>query len=175
MSNYTDVKYWASTFNSPLECGLRSVCVLTEAFPQVFDLQRLLYYDYLVVHSSDIENAVEDAPESIHPPTPNRASELAVRRELCQASLRLMISRGLVACRFNESGIAYEATELSLPFLDGLSASYTARLRNVARWLHRAFGGYSDEELSQLVRSNLGRWGAEFVMQAVAFEEETDV
>ncbi|MEM8671130.1 MAG: ABC-three component system middle component 2 [Planctomycetota bacterium] len=171
MSNFTDAKFWSAVFNSPIESGLRAVCILTEAYPSEFDLQRILYYDYLVVHSSDIQDEFADAPPSIHPPTPNRASELTVRRELCQIGLRLMISRGLVACRFDKSGISYFATELALPFLDSLTSSYTSDLRDVARWLGQAFSDYSDSDLSGLIQANLGRWGAEFVMQSTVNEE----
>lgn len=50
-----------SPFNSALETGLRSVAILAEACPDEFDLERLLYFNDLVVHSSDA-----DGPESLH-------------------------------------------------------------------------------------------------------------
>ncbi|MFM9959999.1 MAG: ABC-three component system middle component 2 [Planctomycetaceae bacterium] len=43
-------------FNSALESGLRALCVLYEAFPQSFDTQRLVFFDYLVVHSGDVSD-----------------------------------------------------------------------------------------------------------------------
>lgn len=46
----TDVPASNSPFNSPLETELRSVAILAEACPDEFDLQRLLYFDYLVVN-----------------------------------------------------------------------------------------------------------------------------
>lgn len=172
MSGNDDQSHWTGVFNSPLESGLRCVCILTAAYPRTFDLQRVLQYDYLIVHSGDIKSVFPGAPDSIHPATPNRSSELAVRRELCQAGLRLMISRGLLACKFSKYGIQFLATEISLPFLDSLTEDYTNRLRAVASWLDDTFGEYPDESLSKLIEENLGRWGAEFLDQSMLLEEE---
>ena len=43
-----------ATFNGPLEAGVRVVAVLCAAHPQSFDLQRLIAFDYLLVHTGDI-------------------------------------------------------------------------------------------------------------------------
>lgn len=50
-------------FNTPIESGLRLLFVLDEAKGEVFDLQRLVSYDYLLVHSGDVEGG----PVSLHP------------------------------------------------------------------------------------------------------------
>ncbi|MEF2975421.1 ABC-three component system middle component 2 [Pseudomonas aeruginosa] len=36
------------TFNSPLEAGMRAVAILGMAYPQAYDLQRLVAFDYLL-------------------------------------------------------------------------------------------------------------------------------
>lgn len=77
-----------SPFNSPLETGLRALAMLVSAYPNSFDLQRLADFDYIIVHSGDL-----DGPASMHPPLPLRASELIVRREIVNAGLALMMSR----------------------------------------------------------------------------------
>jgi hypothetical protein len=41
-------------FNGPIETGLRSLFVLDAISPRSRDLQRLVYYDYLLLHSRDI-------------------------------------------------------------------------------------------------------------------------
>lgn len=46
-------------FNSPLETGVRSLTILEAAFPLSFDLQRLVEFDYVVVHSGDVEDDIE--------------------------------------------------------------------------------------------------------------------
>ena len=53
------------TFNSPLETGVRAVAILVAAFPQSFDLQRLLAFEHLLVHTGDV-----GGPPSLHPPSP---------------------------------------------------------------------------------------------------------
>jgi hypothetical protein len=64
-------------FNSPLECGLRLLFVLVAANRTRSDLQRLISYDYLLIHSGDIANG----PHSLHPPVPFRGTELLVKRD----------------------------------------------------------------------------------------------
>ncbi|MEZ6033556.1 MAG: ABC-three component system middle component 2 [Planctomycetaceae bacterium] len=172
MSHYAELRFWSPVFNSPLECGLRALVILTDASPRSFDLQRLMQYDYLLVHSNDVAALFPQTPTSIHPATPNRAGELVVRRELCQLGLRLMISRGLVACSFSKLGIHYEATDLALPFLDNLTTRYVTRLRSVAEWLNVTLETLSDSSLNELINAHLGKWGAEFVFQSVLSEFE---
>lgn len=79
------------TFNSPLEAGIRAVSILGAAYPQTYDLQRLVAFDYLLVHTGDI-----GGPDNLHPPTPMRSAELLVRRKLVEQSLLLMMTRDLV-------------------------------------------------------------------------------
>jgi len=45
----------ASPFNSALECSLRALAILASAYPASADLQRLVAYDYLLVHSADAD------------------------------------------------------------------------------------------------------------------------
>ena len=79
------------TFNSPIETGMRALILLAESYPQQLDLQRILEFDYIMVHTGDV-----DGPPSIHPALPLRSGELLVRRQLIERGLLLMISRGLV-------------------------------------------------------------------------------
>ena len=44
----------ARPFNSPLECGLRTLTLLAASQPSACDLQRLIFYDYLLIHSGDV-------------------------------------------------------------------------------------------------------------------------
>lgn len=150
-------------FNSPLESGLRSLFVLAEMMPDLADLQRLVYYDYLVVHSSD----VTDGPPSLHPPVPHRSGEWLVRRQLVSEGLDLMFSRELLQKSFTDQGIKYGATKLTKPFLGYLSSEYANSLREVAGWAVGVFRLYTDDELAEFMSENLGRWGAEFKRESV--------
>ena len=144
-------------FNSPLESGLRSLAILEAAFPNRYDLQRLVELDYLVVHSADV-----GGPDSLHAPLPLRAGELLVRRQLIEKGLLLMMSKGLVE-RFTVTvGIEYSAGDMASPYLASLSAPYTLRLRERAQWLVSNFEGFSTDELRALIRRFFERWSSEF-------------
>lgn len=145
-------------FNSPLECGLRLLFVLDAAGGRSSDLQRLISYDYILVHSGD----VPDGPTSLHPSVPFRGTELLVKRDLLSAGLNQMFSRELVAKTFDTSGILYRATELTTAFISLLTSNYSHDLRTRAKWLIGRFGVMDDTELSAFMNANVGRWGAEF-------------
>jgi hypothetical protein len=155
-------------FNSPVEVGLRSLVLLTDLFPDAATLDRLVIFDYFVVHSDDLP----DGPPGLHPQTPHRSGEILVRRNVLQSGLMLFYSRGLIEIQYHEKGIRYSATEMATSFLDSIDAEYVANLRDRSAWLHFNFGDKQDAELQSLVQSNLGVWGAEFEMESVLYLEE---
>lgn len=145
-------------FNTPVESGLRTLILLVDAAPKGCDLQRLVIYDYLLVHSKDIKGG----PESIHPPSPFRSGELLVRRELLRKGLYLLQKSGLIAQSFSEDGITFRCTNLGPVFLQYLESDYATRSRAVAKWINDTFAGMSNDDLRTFADTNLGRWGAEF-------------
>jgi hypothetical protein len=160
-------RYWKlAPFNSPLECGLRSLVLLSEVHPSSSDLQRLVYYDYAIVHSEDA-----GGPPSLHPATPHRSGELLVRRELIEEGLLLMCSRALIERIFTASGIEYRATQSSEPFLECLRSKYISSLRGRAVWVVDTFGSHSASKLRQFFTNHLDTWGSEFVITASDEEE----
>ena len=148
----------ARPFNTPLECGLRLLYALDQAGGQSFDLQRLVSYDYLLVHSGDVEGG----PASLHPALPFRGSELLVKRELVRAGLNAMFAKELLEKRLEPTGICFRATALTGAFLKLLISSYASALRTRAEWVVTRFSDYSDAELESYMTANVGRWGAEF-------------
>jgi hypothetical protein len=154
-------------FNSPLECGLRALVLLAAADPASCDLQRLVFYDYLLVHSGD----VPEGPDSIHPATPLRSGEALVRRHWIEHGLLLMISRELVTRTFSTQGIMYQASPLTASFLGYMEEQYTKKLQERARWVVARFGGYSDHELMEFFKANLDRWGGEFIREELVEDE----
>lgn len=145
-------------FNTPAESGLRSLIILNTIAPKSFDLQRLVIYDYLLVHSGD----VHEGPESLHPPTPQRAGELLVRRDLIEHGLLLLFGKGLVSKSYVSDGIVYSTTSIAGRFLTYLTSPYATRCVEVSRWIVDRFSGFSDIQLRAFVNENMGRWGAEF-------------
>jgi hypothetical protein len=157
----------AGPFNSPLECGMRALALLEAARPSACDLQRLIFYDYLLVHSGDVSGG----PASIHPATPLRSGEALVRRHWIERGLLLMISRELVLRTFSSSGITYKASSLTGTFLGYMEEAYTKKLQERAQWVISTFGDYSDHHLVDFFKENLDRWGGEFIREELLEDE----
>jgi len=73
-----------------------------------------------------------------------------------------MCSRGLVKKCFSSSGITFATSDLTAAFLSHMRGVYATSLRERAAWISKAFGSYSNDDLAAFMRSNLGKWGAEF-------------
>lgn len=146
-----------ATFNGPLEAGIRAVSILGVAYPQSYDLQRLVAFDYLLVHTGDV-----DGPESLHPPTPMHSAELLVRRKLVEHALQLMMTRDLVQREITPEGIKYSAGENATIFLASLSSTYLSALKDRAGWLVGAFGSYTDAAFKRVMRRFFDDWVEEF-------------
>ena len=149
-------------FNSPIEFALRSIILLEGTYPTGLDLQRMVFYDYLLVHSKDA-----DGPESIHPATPHRSQEFLVKRNVLQQGLLLLMSRKLVIQEYESTGIVYEASELATPFIDSLQSPYILLLKDRADWVINNFRSNSAKELEEFFYKNLDRWGGEFENEAL--------
>lgn len=154
-------------FNSPLECGLRILFVLNSARGRTADLQRLIAYDYLLVHSADV-----DGPESLHPSVPFRETEFLVKRDVLNAGLNEMFSRELLDKTFGAAGILYRSTKLTTAFVSLLKTDYANLLRERADWVVKRFGDMKDSELSAFMTESIGKWGAEFERLAAINELE---
>lgn len=146
-----------STFNGPLETGIRAVSILGAAYPRTYDLQRLVALDYLLVHTADV-----GGPESLHPPTPMQSAELLVRRKLVEQALLLMMARDLVRREIMADGIKYGAGENAATFLSSVSSVYLRELKGRADWLVSALGNHSDQQFKAVMRKFFDRWVEEF-------------
>jgi hypothetical protein len=146
-----------TTFNSPLETGVRSLAILVAAYPAAYDLERLVEMDYLVVHSGDA-----DGPNSLHAPLPLRAGELLVRRALIEKGLLLMMSRNLVQRLPTNDGFAYLASDSAAPFLASLSTSYAMKLKERADWAIHRFADTSNAEIRQITHRLFKEWSSQF-------------
>lgn len=160
----------AAPFNGAVEIGLRSLSVLTVAYPSLYSLQRLVVFDYLVVHSDDMP----DGPSGLHPQTPYRGAEILVRRGVLQEGLLLYQSRGLIERRYEDGGVYFSATDRSAAFLDALNSEYVRDLRERANWVVEGFGQLGDQQLDSIVREYIGQWGAEFSLESVLWAEDAE-
>ncbi|AIR04560.1 hypothetical protein JT31_08020 [Cedecea neteri] len=145
-------------FNTPLEYGFRALFILSAAGNVAMDLQRVVSYDYLLVHTSDVAGG----PKSLHPAVPHRGTELLVKRSAIQEGLHLMLSRELIKVVFAAEGILYQASELTGRFVQLLKSQYAKELAERAFWITKQFCEYTDEELASYISQNVGQWGSEF-------------
>ena len=146
-----------SPFNSSLESGVRSVIILHSFFPNSVDLHRLVDFDYLTVHSGDV-----NGPESLHAPLPMRAGELLVRREIVEKGLLLMMSRGLLTRIATDTGIDYMASDKSYSFVSNLASPYLVKLIERADWVAENFGEKSEVEIKVMVKGFFDHWTTQF-------------
>jgi hypothetical protein len=153
-------------FNTPVEIGFRAITLLSEMAPKVCDIQRLVFYDYLLLHSNDVQGG----PPSLHPPMPYRTCEILIRSELLLNGLKVMISKELADVEFTDKGRQFKATVLTRPFLEHLDSSYAKSLKISAKWVIENFNGYSDEKLETYIKDNLSRWGGEFSKETLEVE-----
>ena len=145
-------------FNSPLETGVRSLCILAVDETVKYDLQQLLAFDHIVVHSGDMVNA----PSSLHPNVVQRNGELLIRRSLVEKGLLLMESKMLLDKFATSNGFQYSATELAVVFVESLTNSYVSDLCTRSRWaveMHKASG---DDLFKGVFRHAFDRWTHEF-------------
>lgn len=138
-------------FNNSIETGLRMLILLTSAYPLTYDLDHLIYFDYMAVHSGDIDKEIV----SLHPAVPNRNGEILIRRSIIQEGLELFMYKGLINKYYNEKGIEYGASELAIPFLEALNETYTSSLMERANWVIRKFGQLELQQLRTLIINKL--------------------
>jgi len=136
---------------------MRALILLAESYPEQLDLQRILEFDYLMVHSGDV-----DGPPSIHPALPLRSGELLVRRELIERGLLLLISRRLVSRHATQNGFLYQAEDDAGPFLDALTAEYLDDLKDRAVWVVDRFSEMSDHDIRVMLTRVYDQWTREF-------------
>lgn len=153
MSNFKS----RTPFNSSLETGIRALVILVASYPKSLDLQRLVDFDYLVVHSGDV-----DGPESLHPPLPMRAGELLIRRNIIEAGIMLMMSRGFAERIVTTDGIEYVASDTAMPFVNSLVTSYMKDLQGRADWVVSRFGGTPRDYLQAITARFFNKWTTQF-------------
>jgi hypothetical protein len=144
-------------FNSPLETGIRAVVILNAAYPMMFDLLHLTWFDHLVVHTADI-----NGPPSLHPDLPHRTGELLVRRRIIEGGLNLMRRLNLIDMIADARGIFYQATDDSYALVERMKTQYAEDLKIRAQWLAENVCPLPEEQLRRMLADRIGEWRAEF-------------
>ncbi len=147
-------------FNSPLEISLRLLFIIDRC-TKALDADRLVYYNYLLVHSSDIP----DAPKSIHADLPKRSNEMPVSQLVVQKALTLLISKGLISINYSKKGIEYYKNPSTSLIIATFETPYSKMLRDRADWLCTKFDTYSDTEVADMIKDHIGVWGSELKLR----------
>lgn len=145
-------------FNNSVESGLRILTILNEAFPKSYDLQNLVYLDYLTIHSADIDKTMQ----SLHPAVPYRSGEVLVRSAIIEKGINLFIAKNLIEKLFNSNGLEYKATENAMPFLESLEEAYSINLQEKASWAIGKFLKHSKQDLKNIMTPKLFEIDNEF-------------
>jgi hypothetical protein len=151
-------------FNSALETGIRSACVLVADQSMKYDLQQLLAFDHLVVHTGDVNNA----PPSLHPNVHQRNGELLVRRPLVEHGLLLMEHKKLVEKIITSDGFYYRATDLACVFIESLTNNYIEELCSRAQWAVTMYKDFGDDFFTEVFNTAFDRWRNEFQIAKIS-------
>lgn len=144
-------------YNTPYEVGIRVLTLLNFiAIP--IDLQRIIYYDYLILHFGDIDKNYE----SLHPSNPYHITELYVRRKFIQEALDLICKKGLIEITLSRRGFLYSSNEMGRKFIKCFDSVYFRKLEKFAQLVAEYFKDFSDSELDIYISSNIGKWKDEF-------------
>jgi hypothetical protein len=149
-------------FNTPIEIGLRSLFLLAKFQPKGLSIDKLIYLDYFLIHASDVSKK----QKSIHPKYPFRSSEIIVKRQLLMYALKFLLSKELVHINFSKTGIEYIITNIGIKILDYFQSDYSQDIRNTSTWIHNSYHDYSEEQLSEVIKINIQKWGNEFSNEA---------
>lgn len=142
--------------DGPLEVGIRSLAILTQAYPARLDLAQLTLLDHCVLHSGDV-----GGPPSIHPPLPLRVSELSIKRAAISEGLAVLAKSALIEVNAGSEGIVFSASETAHSFLSLLESPYARQLLALAAWLMERFVDLSEQGLRQELASVFGQWAEE--------------
>jgi hypothetical protein len=148
-------------FNSALETGVRALVLLNAAFPRMFDLAQLTWFDHLVVHTADV-----GGPKSLHPDLPQRTGELLVRRRVVEEGVQLMRRLHMITAIADDNGIAYQASEDASALVETMHTPYALALKSRAEWLVRKIDELSGDQLADLIAQKIDRWAVEFQGEA---------
>ena len=138
-------------FNNPVEIRLRILILLNIDIDNEFNIEKLTYFDYLMMHSGDIDNA----PDSILPNSPYRFFEFHVNKENISQAVEFLWRKGLVDISYTANGIFYKANRLTNLFVKTLQNDLCEKLKYTASWVVDNFYKYSENDLKEFFYSKL--------------------
>lgn len=132
------------TLDTPYEIGFHLVVIMDRWYPSFLTRGKLWLLESLLVYA-----AVPDSMKSVS--NAFLISTVLNRRELIEASLRLLIRKGIVASKLTESGILYRLGGNAVQILASFDKNYINRFEIIADRLHAEFDTCSAHDLFQIV------------------------
>lgn len=153
--------------NSPIEVGVRVLIILDAVYPSQLDVNRLVLYDYTLLHSSDL-----GGPESIHPAVPGRTGEMGLKRTLIEQGLQILRRAGLADISTTSTGIHYAASEDAASFISTMSTSYSQKLIERASWVKEQLSNSDDAAIRTQIETIFSAWSEEFNSEPGSLDAE---
>lgn len=147
-------------YNSSFEIAIRVLLILRNLSSNQRSVHGLMILDHMALNTFDI-----GGPASLHAPVPNRGVQVYSRKELIQASIKLLISKDLLEVVPTGDGIKYAITDFGIKYLTYFESKYFVHLKERVEWVTQNFGSFNDFELNQFVENNLSKWGKEFITE----------
>lgn len=144
-------------FNSPEEIGVRILFIL-DVCQTKMSFQRIMYYDYFSLHLRDLDQT----QKSLHPDNPNHSSEIAIKRDLINKGLNLIIAKGLLCVKYAKTGIYYQSNHLTHHFVSLFENGYVEQLKTNINFVNNFFLNNTDRQIYKYVDRNIGKWAGEF-------------
>ncbi len=152
----------SSLFNTPLEISLRCMFLLSKFHSEKLSIDKLIYLDYFIVHSSDVIKK----SKSLHPKYPFRSTEIVVKREVLNKALILLISKELIKVGFSDIGIDYQISDIGMKVLQYFESPYAKLIKEMSELVYNNFKDYTEQQLLDVINSNIEKWGSEFTNES---------
>lgn len=160
MSNKVENKY---LFNTPLEISLRLLVLLSKSKSTHFDLDRLVIFDYLILHGNDIDKT----QKSLHPALPHRGKEVILKRKSIKKGIDILLSRGLISQIHSKDGIYYCSNQNTILFVELLESEYYMRLTENIEFINSKYSHVNTSTLTSLINENIHLLGSEFEYESL--------
>ncbi len=138
-------------YNSTIEIGLRILILLVCKEVNSYNLDKLVYFDYLLTHSGDIDNT----QDSILPNSPYRFFEFQVNKEKIVKAIDMLWKKGLIDVEYKSNGIFYKANRLTKVLTDNLKSKMANSLKEKAVWVINSFYSISEKQLNDIFYKEL--------------------
>lgn len=148
--------------NGTLDVALRLLAIMSTCKTSMTE-DRLAIYSYFVIHLSDLQNNEKSA----HPDIPFRNNAYMKSREVVQAALNFLISRGLVDCNCSSKDIEYYATDMGQALYKNVDGEYKRLLIENIQKVHHSLKRIDDVQLLNIVARHLHTWGSEFKYESI--------